>query len=335
MKACAVVFEGPLQVRYREVEVPNPGPNDVVIDVRCSWISPGTESSFLRGERIGGDTPFRPGDPSPFPMVAGYQKVGIVTHVGAQATGAFAIGERVFATVSRVEGMFASMGGHVSPAVTPADQLWHLPAHVDSAAASGLVLAQVGVNCGIRALIAPADLVVVLGDGLVGQWAAQTACDRGARVVMVGRHATRLARARGCETINGREQDVPGALAAKAPQGIHVLIDTVGDMGTINALLAQMRQNGHIVSAGFYGTAGLIDVQCLRARELTLHAPSGWSRPRMDLTLEMLATGRLDTASLITHRFPAAAAATAWDRILHQREETLGVILDWTEEEQA
>ncbi|MHB0856733.1 MAG: membrane dipeptidase [Anaerolineae bacterium] len=335
MKARAVVFDGPLQVSYREIQVPDPGPDDVVIDVGWSWISPGTESSFLRGERIAGDTPFRLGDPSPFPLVAGYQKTGIVTQVGSRAVGGFAVGERVFATVSRVQGMFSPMGGHVSPAVTPSDQVWRLPPEIDSAASSGLVLAQVGVNCGMRAPIAPGDTVVVLGDGLVGQWSAQTACARGARVVMVGRHLARLALARGCDMVDGRNEDVPAALARMAPEGIHVLVDTVGDLNSVDALLGQMRRDGHIVSAGFYGTKGFIDIQRLRGREITLHAPSGWTRPRMDLTLQMLATGRLDTISLVTHRFPVEQAPEAWERIVHHRDDTLGVILDWAAEGQS
>jgi threonine dehydrogenase-like Zn-dependent dehydrogenase len=35
----------------------------------------GTEGSFLRGERIAGDTPYRTGDAWPFPIVAGFYGV--------------------------------------------------------------------------------------------------------------------------------------------------------------------------------------------------------------------------------------------------------------------
>src|SRR5690606_16293214 len=92
----AVVFTGPSQVSYQSIRCPDPGPDDVVIDVHHSWISNGTEGSFLRGERISGDVAWRPGDPAPFPMVAGYQKVGRVTQVGA-AVSELAVGDWVFA----------------------------------------------------------------------------------------------------------------------------------------------------------------------------------------------------------------------------------------------
>jgi len=189
MKANAVVFTAPRVVEFKEIECPEPGPNDVVIEVHHSWISNGTEGSFLRGERTAGDTTWRPGDPSPFPIVAGYQKVGRVTAVGAEA-GAFAVGDWVFAVMSQVEGMFDRHAGHVSPSVCDVRFVHKLPAGVNPVAYAGLVLTQVGYNCGTRPRVAPGQLAVVVGDGLVGQWAGQALKQRGARVVMTGRHTS-------------------------------------------------------------------------------------------------------------------------------------------------
>jgi threonine dehydrogenase-like Zn-dependent dehydrogenase len=67
----------------------------------------------------------------------------------------------------------------------------------------------------------------------------------------------------------------------------------------------------------------------MRFREATLHTPSGWSRPRMDTTFEWVRDGRLQTLPLVTHTFPAAAAAEAWRQIVEHRDETLGVLLRW------
>ena len=79
MQANAVVFTAPNTVEFSPVNCPDPGPADVVVRLTQSWISNGTEGSFLRGERIEGDTPYSgEGDPWPFPIVAGYQKVGVV-----------------------------------------------------------------------------------------------------------------------------------------------------------------------------------------------------------------------------------------------------------------
>ena len=331
MQANAVVFTGPNTVEYRPVTCPEPGPRDVVVRVTHSWISNGTEGSFLRGERIAGDTPYRPGDPWPFPIVAGYQKIGVAEWVGAEVTD-IAVGETVFVALGKIEGMFSPWAGQVSPSVSPREQIWKIPPGVDPLACSGLVLTQVGYNCGIRSPIAIGDGAVVIGDGMVGQWAAQTLAWRGANVVLVGRHAERLTLfGEGplrCG-VNEREQDWVQVVRERFPTGVQVAIDTVGSTAVIEQLMGVMKRYGHIVSAGFYGTADQVALQPLRNRELSLDLVSGWSQPRMDATLNLIAAGHLQTLPLITHHFPVAQAADAWRLIAQKSEPVLGVILNW------
>ncbi len=101
MQAYAAVTVAPCQVEYLPVTVPDPLLDDVVLRVTHSWISNGTEGSFIRAERISGETPLQESDPRPFPHVSGYQKVGVVEWVGANVSD-IAVGETVFATVSRI-----------------------------------------------------------------------------------------------------------------------------------------------------------------------------------------------------------------------------------------
>lgn len=333
MKAQAAVAREPGKVRFETVSVPEPGPEDVALRLTHSWISNGTEGSFVRGERIEGDTPRGAGDPLPFPIVTGYQKVGVVERVGRDVSG-IEIGETVFATVSRVDGMFQPFGGHVSPAVTHQSQVWKLPAGLDPLAASGLVLTQVGYNVGTCAPVKPGDAAVVIGDGMVGHWAAQTLRQRGARVLLAGRHDERLclfAAGDNDRVVNARgpQELLEAAREWAGREQVQVVADTVGSIATVEALYPAMRRFSHIVSAGFYGHEGKIDIQKMRNREMTLHAPAGWTKPRMDETLDLLARGGLATTHLITHRFPASECATAFDLILSRREPVLGVILDW------
>jgi threonine dehydrogenase-like Zn-dependent dehydrogenase len=49
----------------------------------------------------------------------------------------------------------------------------------------------------------------------------------------------------------------------------------------------------------------------------------------MDATLQLLSEGHITTEHLITHRFPAARAAQAYELILSRSEPFLGVVLDW------
>ncbi|MDG0809103.1 zinc-dependent alcohol dehydrogenase [Cohnella rhizosphaerae] len=326
----AVVFTDRQRVEVHEVRLPAPSADDVVIDVEISWISNGTESSFLRGERTAGDTPYAEGHPWPFPIVAGYQKVGTVLQVGS-AVSAFKPGDRVFATISKVEGMYEPYGGHVSPAVTAADQVWKLPQDADPLDYSGLVLAQVGYNCGERPPIREGSRALVIGDGLVGHWAAQTLHHRGSRVTVLGRHEDRMRLLP--ETIGhlrSGQQDTGTELRRLAEaQGLDILVDTVGDMDAVTANLPLLAHDSHFVSAGFYGNRGLVDIQALRDKEITLHAPAGWNKRRMDAALEGIRQGWLQTGKLVTHRFPVDRAAEAWELIVGRHEPYLGVVLEW------
>ena len=336
LKARAVVFTAPNQVEYRDgvsgwVDCPDPGPADVLVRVTHSWISNGTEGSFLRGDRVLGDTAYHPGDPWPFPLVPGYQKVGVVEWVGNQISDLH-IGETVFCAMGKVEDMYLDRGGHVSPSVCDRNQIWKLPESLDPVAFSGLVLTQVGYNCGSRAPIEPGDAAVVIGDGMVGHWAAQTLAWRGADVTLVGRHNDRLMRFSGGinrHTVDSRATDWVQAVKDIAPHGVQVAVDTVGSISVVENFLSVMKRYGHIVSAGFYGTDDLMSMQALRNGELTLDMVSGWSLERMNHTRELIAAGYLETLPLVTHQLPVSDVSTAWEMIEAKQDSVLGVILDW------
>jgi len=329
MKANAVVFRGPNEVSFEAVNCPDPSDDQVVVKVTQSWISNGTEGSYLRGERIEGDTPWRPGDPLPFPIVAGYQKVGIVDWVGSNVSN-LQVGDSVFVTISDVEGMFETWGGHISPSVSNRNEVYKLPPGLDPVAYSGLVLAQVGFNCGDRPRLEPGDGAVVVGDGMVGQWAAQTLANRGAEVVLVGRHEDRLKHFTKGQTLLEEQGNWVESIKDRFPNGVQVAVDTVGSVDVMNQFFDIMRTFGHLVSAGFYGTDDSIALQPLRYKELSIDLVSGWTNERMARTLDEVANGNLDTLSLITHRFPVTRAAEAWDLIESKKEPVLGVVLDWT-----
>jgi 2-desacetyl-2-hydroxyethyl bacteriochlorophyllide A dehydrogenase len=331
MTAHAVVFTQPNVVEFRRVETPHPGPTDVVVRVTHSWISNGTEGSYLRGERIGGDRAYRPGDPIPFPIVPGYQKVGVVESIGSEVS-QFKVGQSVFAALGQVQSMAKPIAGHISPSVCKLDQVWPLPEGQDPLAFAGMVLTQVGYNCGTRAPIALGEPALVLGDGQVGQWTAQTLAWRGAKVLMVGRRRPRLAlaeRLTSCRTIDARESSWETKTREFAPDGFAVAVDTVGSPAATEWMMSLMRHGGHIVSAGFCGTQDLVSLQNLRARELSIDSVSGWTRPRMDETLKLITEGQLKTLPLITHHFPIAEASDAWALIRSDDFRVMGVVLDW------
>lgn len=328
----AVVFEAPNVPTFRRIEVPEAGPEEVVVRTTWSWISNGTEGSFLRGERHNGETPASAERPAPFPIVPGYQRVGEVITAGPES--GYEPGETVFVTITRVAGLAASHGGHVHTGPAHHSQVRRIPADGPPAEAyAGLVLTQVGYNCGSRPTLAPGERVVVVGDGQIGHWCAQTLVQRGATILLAGRHDARLMAHQPWvdRAVNTRREDLVEAVRAWAPEGIRAIIDTIGSVETIERLFMLLRPFGHIVSAGYHHDRGKIDIQLLRFREATLHAPSGWTAERLDATLAGVRDGWLKTLPLVTDRLPAPDVAEAWRRIAEERERTLGVLLDWRE----
>lgn len=328
MKAQAVVFPEKNKVTFQEVECPDPGPGDVIVQVTHSWISNGTEGSYLRGERIEGDTPIFPGDPEPFPIAAGYQKIGMVDWVGSEVSD-LQKGDLVFSSVGNINGMAEPRAGHISPNVSSRGAVMKLPEGVEPLAFSGLVLTQVGFNCGWRPPVEPGNVAVVVGDGLVGQWAGQMLASRGAKVILVGRHPDRMAYFQKGETLLEENGSWEAIIAERFPDGVQVGVDTVGSLAVMDSLQKRMSRYGHLVSAGFYGSDDAFHLQPPRYREISIDLVSGATADRLQMTMDLITDGTLETLPLITHHFPVAEAAKAWDLIQSKRETVLGVILDW------
>jgi threonine dehydrogenase-like Zn-dependent dehydrogenase len=151
---------------------------------------------------------------------------------------------------------------------------------------------------------------------------------------MLGRHEDRLARfAKYGTTLRAGADNGVAALRKLGFGQLQVLVETSGSMTVLSDLLPMMRRNGHMVIAGFYPKATevnlLLALQKFRNHELTFDLVSGATQPRLDSTMRWIAEGKLDTLSVITHRFPVAQAAEAWALIESKREPVLGVVLDW------
>jgi len=330
-KALALVNVAPNRIELQEVGIAAPGPDDVVVLTRHSMISNGTERSVLAGERKYGRAAGDPNAP-PFPQVGGYQKVGIVESAGRGVSG-IAEGDWVFACMGRTGLTDFPMAGHISVSVTPKEQVLKLPEGLDPLAASGLVLTQVGFNHGSRPPVSKGMHAVVVGDGLVGLWSAETLQERGAAVLLIGRHKERLRnfKLKGeSRMINARQTDPGKAVEEFSPGGALVVIDTLTTTDDLHNSLRYLAHDGHLVAGGFYIEGhDLISYFQLCLREATLYTPGGWTRPRLEHTLEWVAQGRLRVLDKITHRWPIARATEAYDLLIRKHEPFLAMVIDW------
>ncbi len=326
MQTDAVVFARPEAVEVRAIEMPPPGPGQVQIRTRASTISAGTEGWALRNLFTWA--------PTPFPCVPGYQRVGTIVAVGPDVAG-WQVGDRVMATTGHWEAPVGPFwGSHVACANSPVEQLFRIPPGAGDVDASAAVVAQVGYNAASRAVIEPGDWVVVYGDGLIGQSAAQAIRARGARAILVGHRAERLtlgAAHSADATVNSHEQDVPAAVRSHTGnETVPVVLDTVQSENAQREYVPLLEpRRGQIVYGGFTPGKTWADMGLLQQRELTTHFVSGWTRERMDATLGLMAEGRMSLRPLITHRVSYVHGPEMYRMILEKSPSLLGATLDW------
>lgn len=148
--------EAPGTGRVREVSLPVPGPDEVLIETEVSGISPGTETLVHRGEvpdAVAGlmRAPQQLGE-LPFPVSHGYLNVGVVRQGPAEL-----LGRRVF-----------TLSGHRSHVAVPAAACHLVADEVPAKRALLAGVAEVGLNAVWESQVSLADRAAVIGGGLVG-----------------------------------------------------------------------------------------------------------------------------------------------------------------------
>ncbi len=319
MKARGVVFTGPEQVEVRDVDLPKPGPKDVLIKVLYSGVSIGTEGWILKNGYKG----------VTYPLVTGYQHCGVAEQVGAEVAD-FREGDLVYCGSSRVEGIRPMWAGHVSYSVQDAAGLIKVPAKVlPEEAALGVMPAvpwhgiqMTGIN--------PGDLVVVVGLGLVGQFAVQLARTKGATVIAteVLEKRRELARQCGAEfVLDPRTEDVDARVKAVKPAGADVIIDTSANASAVNASFEWIRRDGRYCLQGYYSGLTCLDLFLPHVKQMTFINPTGFEG--IATMFDYIDRGLIQAKPLITHCFDGEDAAHAYDLMLRAPQETVGIVLRW------
>ncbi|MBI4023410.1 MAG: zinc-binding alcohol dehydrogenase [Verrucomicrobia bacterium] len=329
-KSEAVVFTEPGKVAIQEFNLAEPGPEDVLVEIEYSSISVGTDRWALLGKLR------EPGKPlmTPFPHVPGYQAAGTVKAIGEKVT-MLELGDRVFTPGSRIaKGWPGSCwGGHVRHHLTHQKNALKLPDNVSTRQAAGLLLSQVGYNGASRPNVKRGDAVIVIGDGLVGQYAGQVFRHRGAHVILAGRHSNRLDLAKkysADEVVNSKMEDFPAWVRKKYPQGVPVVAETASQIALVRMAINLLEYSGQLVLLGYYPEGEcLLDIHWVRERETTVHCPNASTPDRLKQTLDLVARGAMHLQELVTHTFPFREAPKAYKLIEEKSASFLGVILDW------
>lgn len=308
----AVVFENPEKLVLRWISLPELRASDVAVEVEWSGISTGTEKLLWHGQM-----PSFPG--MGYPLVPGYETVGRVVDCGSAARAL--LGERVFVSGARcfgddVHGLF---GGAASRLVVNADKVLPVAAGTGEdatlfALAATAYHALLDAN-GERAL---PDLIV--GHGVLGRLIARlTAALGGDDITVWETNAARRSGADRYEVVDPADDE---------RQDYARIMDVSGDSNILNTLLGRIARNGEIVLAGFYPNELSFAFPVAFMREARLRVAAEWQRNDLQSVSDLVASGDLSLAGLITHRASADDASSAYP-IAFSDPDCLKMILDW------
>lgn len=341
-----VVFTRPRTVSIGTYEDRPLGPKEVRLRTLYSGISAGTELTAYRGTNPyihkRWDTDSRlfvkaRTASHRYPIKGwGYEEVGEVVEVGAKVTGVRG-GERVF-------GGWGHRTRHVVKEEYVRQRL--LPADLDPILGIFSQIGAIALNGVHDARIRIGETVAVFGLGVPGQIAAQLAKCSGATVIGVDLYEQRLALARGLGAIdiglNPRDGSAAEAIKERTDgRGADVSIEVSGSAAALHEAIRAAAYSSRVVTLGFFqGEAnGLflgeefhhnrINVVCSQISGVDPELSYRWTRLRQAQTaMRLQAEGLLNLEPLITHVFPLAQAAEAFQVLDQQPAEALQVVLD-------
>ena len=308
MDTIAVVLQAPERLSLSRVQLSPPGEADVVVDIEWSGISTGTERLLYTGRM----PPF-PG--LGYPLVPGYESVGLVTAAGTDA--GTVVGTRVFVPGARcygdIKGLF---GGAAARVVVPGARVTPIG---DTLGEQGVLLALAATA--YHAVAAPGATLpeLIIGHGVLGRLLARLVVALGGAPVVWERNADRTAGAAGYTVIDP-ETDTR--------RDYRCICDVSGDSAILDALIARLAPGGEIVLAGFYSDRLSFAFPPAFMREARLRIAAEWREPDLQATQKLVEAGRLSLDGLITHRRDASQAEAAY-RTAFGDPGCLKMVLDW------
>jgi L-iditol 2-dehydrogenase len=180
----------------------------------------------------------------------------------------------------------------------------------------------------------PGDKVLVLGQGLIGQFAAQHFRLRGAEVAVSDLNAKRLSISSVCgadHVINSSKQDTVEAVRAIWSEGADIIADTTGSYPVIESTLNALKKRGRYVFLGWCKGANFNLERFHGQKVFEAFFPWTLEGAHVLHSLRMLKQGGLRADPLITHRVDIGEAPPVYEKILNATEEYLGVVFNWDE----
>lgn len=318
----AIRFMAPEVIEYSEISQPESRDNEVLAEIAYAGFC-ATDIELLTGEMIhikNGNTKY--------PIIPGHEWSGTVVAVGKNVRD-FKVGDRVTSDVSlgcgecencrqghynlcpnrEVVGSYRNRQGVFAQYVAvPQRHLYKIPESLSLEEAALAEPAATAMYAVTKARIPAGAQVLVIGDGPIGQLAAQLANLAGAsRVIMAGSWDEKLAIARECgiaETINYHKEDVVQRARELTEDGPEIVIETSGSNAALNMAVQALKPTGRIVAVSWYNGANVdvaMNTLIVKDAELigSLASPNSFTP-----VLRYMAEGKLKVKPLITHVKP-------------------------------
>jgi threonine dehydrogenase-like Zn-dependent dehydrogenase len=350
----AAVFVEPNRIELDEKPVPDVGPLDALIRITTTTIC-GTDIHILKGEY-----PVERG------LTIGHEPVGVIEKLGSAVQG-YAEGQRVIAGAITPSGHSnASLCGcHAQDGPGTKHGYkglggWRFGNTIDGAQAEYLLVPDAMANLspvpdGLtdeQVLMCPdilstgfsgaesghvriGDSVAVFAQGPIGLCATAGARLMGATTI-IGVEAVperaEIARQVGADHVVDftKVDPVEDILRLTDGRGVDVAIEALGKQQTFEAALRVLRPGGTLSSLGVYSQDLSIPLDAFLAgigdqTIVTTLCPGG--KERMRRLMNVIASGRLDTRPLVTHRFKLDEIEAAYDLFANQRDGVLKVAI--------
>lgn len=340
----AVKWFAPRDMRVVDVAKPVPKPFEALIRVESTGVC-GSDMHYFSEGRIGKTA-------ITAPIILGHEYAGIVEDVGSEAARSL-IGKRV-AVEPGIPCMHCEfcLKGHYNvcptlqfPGGPPNDGAlceyicvhaafcFPVPEAMSAAQAAMIEPLAVALHAIDLANLKPGETVAILGLGPIGLLTAQAARLAGAgrifgcdlldyRVSASKQYGVDLA-------FNAMRETTPEVIQRETGgRGVDVAIDCARSTETPGVALRIARPAGRCVLVGISGEEnGVIPVDVARRRELTVT----WCRRflfNFPTAIDLVASGRVDVGSMITHSFPLEKSLEAFTLVERAAENVLKVSID-------
>jgi bacteriochlorophyllide a dehydrogenase len=290
----AVVFDEPQLLALRELPLDEPGDADVMIAVHYTGISTGTERLLFSGTM-----PPHPG--LAYPLVPGYETVGTIIHAGPLSNRA--VGDEVFVAGARCFGKTRGLFGGAAEKLVVAGEKTHLVPRGLGDRCVLLSLAATALHC-LRTHSQSAFPELIVGHGSLGRIAARLVIALGGTPPTVWEvNSARMTGAEGYAVMR-REDD--------QRTDYKTILDLSGDNSVLDTLLPRLVRGGEIVLGGFYHESVHFAYTLAFMRSMRLLIAAEFTQTDLADATAMVTDGRLSLDNIITHRVPAANAASAY-----------------------